>query len=327
MKNKINKIKEYKLISTYNNLRLDIFLNKFFKKKTRNEIIKHIKEGKILVNNKKILKPSKIIKKKDIITFNTLLIKTKKIKKQKKSLKIVYEDQYLIIINKQNKIIVHPGAGNYENTILNSLMFYYPLICKNIPRCGIIHRLDKNTTGLIIIAKDIKTYNILIQQMKTKKIQRLYKTIVWGNIIKNGIINKSISRNKYKRKIMQINDKGKYAITYYKIIEIFNHCTLLKIKLYTGRTHQIRVHMNYINHPIIGEKVYINKNIKYFQKKKYKLNKLKNFTRQALHAYKVKFIHPIKNNWIEISSHIPLDMYNLIFKLRFNKNICKITFL
>ncbi len=297
--------------------RLDLNIKNFIKKYSRNKIINLIKNKYVKINNKIITKPSKKIKNKDII-----IIKYKKKKRyipSKISLNIVYEDKYLIIINKKNNIIVHPGAGNTKNTILNSIIYYYPKIYKKIPRCGIIHRLDKNTTGLLIISKKIEVYNKLINYMKKRKISRIYKTIVFGKINKNGIINIPISRNKYKRTIMSVNKKGKKAITYYKIIKKFSFCTFIKVILCTGRTHQIRVHMNYINHPIIGEKIYTNKNIK-----KYKIpynvkKKIKKLNRQALHAYLIKFKHPINKKKIKIKIKLPKDIKKLLDEIKKTK--------
>ncbi len=310
-----------KIINSIKIKRLDLCLLNILKKYSRNQIKYFIKNKQIYVNNIVCIKPSKKIKKNNIITIK--INKTKKIikpKKQNISLNIIYEDKNIIIINKKKGLVVHPGSGNNNNTLMNSIIYHYPNIYKNVPRCGIIHRLDKNTTGLLIIAKDIKTYNILVKKLKKKKIKRIYKTIVLGNIKKKGSINKPISRNKYNRTEMSINKNGKKALTYFKIIEKFNFCTFLKIILDTGRTHQIRVHMKYIKNPILGDKIY---NIKsgFFEKKieKYIPNEIKKLNRQALHASTLIFNHPIKKTKINISSPLPHDIYNILFKLRLKK--------
>ncbi len=303
-----------KIKNILNNKRLDINLKYILKKYSRNKIINFIKNKNVYINNKIISKPSKKIKENDLVK---IIIKknNKKDKPYKIKLNKIYEDKDILIINKKNNIIVHPGYGNKYKTIMNSLIYYYKSN-KNIPRYGIVHRLDKNTTGILIIAKNFKSYLELIKKIKKKKIIRIYKTIVYGIIKKNNFINKPIGRNKYNRIKMCVNDKGKQSITYYKIIETFNFCTLLKIKLITGRTHQIRVHMNYINHPILGEKLYTNKNInKYKIPKKIKIL-IKKLNRQALHSSIIKFKHPINNNLIKLDCKIPKDIYNLIFNLR-----------
>ncbi len=273
----------------------------------------------VYINKKICIKPSKKIKKKDLITIK-LKFQSKKILKNKTPLNIIYEDKFLLIINKQKNIIIHPSNKNENNTILNSIIFYYPNIYKNVPKCGIVHRLDKNTTGLIMIAKDIDTYQKLKKNIKNKNIIRIYTTIVYGKLKLNKLISTFISRNKNKRTTMRVSNKGKKAITNYQIIEKFNFCTLLKITLHTGRTHQIRVHMNYIKHPIIGEKIYTNKNIKNIKISKFYKKKIKLINSQLLHAQKLILDHPKYNNKIEINSPLPQEMINFIFYLR-HKNI------
>ncbi len=315
------KKKFFKIKNNILNKRIDIILKKKIKNISRNKIQKIIKEKKISVNNKIINKPNTKIKFGDIIIIKKIKNKLTYIPNNKIKLNKIYEDENILIINKKNNIVVHPGSGNTQNTLMNTLMYHYPITYKKVPRCGIIHRLDKNTTGLLIIAKDIKTYKKLIDYMKNKKIFRSYITLVWGIIKKNGSINKPIARHKYQRKIMSINKNGKKSITHFKIIENFSFCTLLKINLETGRTHQIRVHMNYINHPIVGEKIYTRKNIfKNFNIPYLIKKKILNFKRQALHANSLKFIHPHKKNKIVINTYLPQDILDLIFKCRLFKN-------
>ncbi len=316
----IKKNISFKINKKISNKRIDIILKKKIKNISRNKIQKIIKNNKVSINNRIIKKPHKKTKKGDLIKikkFNKNIIY-----KSNKNIKLhkIYEDIDLLIINKENNIVVHPGSGNINNTLMNTLMYYYPDTYKKVPRCGIIHRLDKNTTGLLIIAKNIKTYEKLIFYMKKRKIKRKYISLVWGKLASNGYINKPILRHKFQRKIMSINKYGKKAITYFKIIEKFSFCTLLKINLGTGRTHQIRVHMNYIKHPIIGEKIYTRKNIfKNINISKKIKKKIDNFKRQALHAYSLEFKHPKKKNKIIINSNLPRDMLNLINKFRLDK--------
>ncbi len=305
----------------YFNKRIDIFLSKKIKKYSRNKIQKLIKNKKIYLNNKIIEKNNTKIYPKDIIKI--IIEKKKYIYKKNKNIKlnIIYEDKYLIIINKNKNIIVHPGAGHLNDTLINKLIFLYPNIYNKITRWGIVHRLDKDTTGLLIIAKKNNSYIKLIKKIKNRKIIRIYKTLVNGNIKKkSGIIKTYIKRNKYNRKIMSVEKNGKKAITYFRVLERFNFFTLLEIKLETGRTHQIRVHMNYINKPIVGEKIYTKKNI--LNKKKIsKLinNKIKKLNRQALHATTLIFNHPIKKNKIVINCPFPEDILDIIFWLRMEK--------
>ncbi len=315
MKNKLYIKKKIIIQKNFKNNRLDLILKLFLKSFSRNKIKNFIKNKKVTVNNNICEKPSKKIKKKDLINIR-IKIPTKNILfKSKIPLNKVYEDNFLLIINKEKNKVVHPGAGNNKNTLLNSIIFYYPEM-QHLYRGGIIHRLDKDTTGLLIIAKNLYIYKLLKKQMKKRKIIRIYKTIVFGKIISDGLIDKPICRHKYKRKTMTVNKKkGRKAVTYFKVIENFSFCTLLKVQLHTGRTHQIRVHMHYIKHPIIGEKTYINKNIKKNIPKIFK-KQIEILNRQALHASTLIFKHPYYKKKIIINSPLPKDIYNLIFTLR-----------
>ncbi len=311
-----------KILNKNFNKRIDIFLSKKIKKYSRNKIQKLIKNNKIYLNKNIVNKNNTKIYPNDIIKIY-IEKKKKYIYKKNKNIKLnkIYEDKYILIINKKKNIIVHPGAGHINDTLANKLIYLYSNLIYKVPRWGIIHRLDKNTTGLLIIAKKKKSYIKLKKKLKNQKIIRIYKTLVFGNINKSGIIKTFIKRNKYNRKIMSVEKKGKKAITYFKIIEKFNSFTLLEIKLKTGRTHQIRVHMNYINNPIVGEKIYTKKNITN-KKKISKLikKKIKKLNNQVLHASKLIFKHPIKKNKIIINCIIPKNILDLIFWLRLEKN-------
>lgn len=217
-----------------------------------------------------------------------------------------------MIINKPKSLIVHPGAGNPNGTLLNSLIYHYPKIIQ-VPRAGIVHRLDKNTTGLMVIAKNKKTHEFLTKLIKEHKIIREYEAIVFGIIKKKGIINKPITRNIKIRTKMMIHKKGKKAITHFSIIENFKFYTRLKLKLETGRTHQIRVHLSSINHPIVGDAVY---NKKIYNTLIKKINKNIPFNRQALHARKLSFQYPYTNKIVKWKIDLPKDMKKLICYLK-----------
>ncbi|WGS66168.1 RluA family pseudouridine synthase [Enterobacteriaceae bacterium ET-AT1-13] len=281
--------------------RLDKILSNNLLKYSRSYIKNLIINNKVKTNYKLLNKPNKKIFKKTLIK---IIFKKKKktIKYQKIKLNILYEDKYLIIINKPKNFVVHPGYKNLKNTLINALIYYNNFLIL-IKRLGIIHRLDKDTSGLIIITKTLLTRKLIINSLKYHKIKKEYKGIVNGNIINNGYINAKISRNIRNRIKMDINKKGKKAITYYKIDKKFNNYTKLKILIKTGKTHQIRIHMSYINHPLIGDKKY--------NKIKKKKNSIK-FNRQALHSYFLNFYHPIYGFILNCYSQIPLDILNLI---------------
>nr|WP_282097331.1 RluA family pseudouridine synthase [Enterobacteriaceae endosymbiont of Donacia piscatrix] len=251
--------------------------------------------------------------------INTFILNKKIIwKAQNIPLNIIYEDQYVLVINKKSNIIVHPGNKNVDNTIFNAILYHYPS-SRDIPRAGIIHRLDKNTTGLMIVAKNIYCYFFLKQELKKHNIIRKYETIVNGIIKSNDIINFPIKRIYKKNNVcMNVHPSGKSAITKIFVKNIFKNYTYLKILLKTGRTHQIRVHLSYIKHSIIGDQIYKNyinniNNNKFYETK---INKI--IKRQALHAYCVKFMHPFYKIFIKLNVVLPNDINNLI---NFLKNV------
>ncbi|CAL4043132.1 Ribosomal large subunit pseudouridine synthase D [Buchnera aphidicola (Takecallis arundicolens)] len=222
-------------------------------------------------------------------------------------LKIIYEDEHILLINKPAGLVVHPGCGNLNGTLMDILLHKKKYLSK-IPRAGIVHRLDKNTTGLMIIAKNNLTYNKLITLIKDRKITRKYDAFVIGHIISGGTVSAPITRNTKKRTCMMVNISGKPSVTHYQIVQRFNFYTHIHIQLESGRTHQIRVHMLHIKHPILGDPIYKisnyfprNINIKF-------LKKINLFSRQALHASHIKFFHPITNILIDCYATLPEDM-------------------
>lgn len=272
---------------------------------SRSLVQKWIKKGNITVNNK-IIKPKDILSENDKVTIipeeniNSNFIKPEEI-----FIKVEYEDKDLIVVNKDINIVSHPGAGNTSGTLANGLAYKYPELV-NLPRSGLIHRLDKDTSGLLIVARSIESYMILIKKMQNKEIKRRYIAFVNGQLMKNGQINQPISRHKIDRKKMAVNPSGKEAITDYEVIKNYKYASKVRLKLHTGRTHQIRVHMQYLGYPIIGDKTYglkIDKNNK--------IDILKEFSRQALHAEELQFIHPRNGQDINIKSEVPKDLKEL----------------
>ena len=248
------------------------------------------------------------------------------IKPYKYKLDIIHEDEDIIILNKSAGIVMHPGAGNFDNTIVNALIHYNKNSLSSIGdelRPGIVHRIDKNTSGLVVIAKNNKSHEHLSIQFSKHTITRVYQLLIWGKIRpSNGKIETLINRSSKNRQMMEVsNTKGKRAITNYKTIEVFENkktptLSLLECKLETGRTHQIRVHMNYLGHSIVGDDKY---------KKKFKKIKnidpmleknLINLNRQFLHAKTIGFIHPKKNEEMIFSSNLPQELEIILKMLR-----------
>ncbi|CAL4323585.1 Ribosomal large subunit pseudouridine synthase D [Buchnera aphidicola (Pemphigus immunis)] len=298
------------------NKRLDQVLAKILHQCSRTTLKKWILNKQVNVNGNIIKKPNTFVNSGDIIVVNSISEKKCSFA-ENIFLNIVYEDDDILVINKPINFVVHPGAGNINGTILNALLYKDNLFYK-IPRAGIIHRLDKNTTGLMLIAKNIVSYEILIENLKNRSIFREYEAIVVGNVISGGTVEQPIGRHMKYRTKMCVSSIGKKAITHFRIIERFKYHTHLRINLETGRTHQIRVHMLHIRYPILGDPVYHGTCIKPKGMSITVLKKINFFSRPALHASKLRFIHPKKNNLMEFNIFLPNDMQKLINILKKN---------
>ena len=313
-----------------NNLRVDIFINKREELISRTRIKNLILKEKLKLNNEIITNPSKKVLIGDKLTLNIPEPEEASLKPYDFKLEIIFEDEDLLIINKPARIIMHPGAGNYDKTIVNALMHYNKDSLSSIGdehRPGIVHRIDKNTSGLIVIAKNNETHENLSKQFSDHTITRVYQLLVWGKIRPSkGKIETFITRSSKNRQLMEVsNSKGKRAITNYKTIEVFENdktptLSLVECKLETGRTHQIRVHMTHVGNSIVGDDKY---------KKKYK--KLKNIdmgieglvsklNRQFLHAKTLGFVHPKTNEEMIFTSKLPQELENIVILLRNTSN-------
>ena len=309
----------------YHGHRVDKFLQSQLKELSRTRIQNLISEGQVKLNNITITNSSKKIKKKDQIKVNFPPPKETLIKPNKIPLNILYDDNDLVVINKLPGVVVHPGAGNHEKTIVNGLLFKYQNNLSSIGgklRPGIVHRIDKDTSGVIVVAKNDNAHINLSKQFSNHTIKRVYEALVWGYLRPQyGKISEKISRSVKNRQLMAVRkEKGKMAITNYKTLKIFHNLNLPKISLIecqleTGRTHQIRVHMNFKGNSILGDKSYGK------SKKKFKLiepnieKKINNFNRQALHAKSLAFIHPKTNKEIFFEAKRPKDFDALIKNL------------
>ena len=290
--------------------RLDLALSKLFPEHSRSRIQSWIKAGEVDVNNSKY-KQRNVVNSGDIIKINTTLKSIDKHQAEHIGLDVIHEDKAIIILNKPAGLVVHPGAGNQKHTLVNALLHFDEKL-DVLPRAGIIHRLDKDTTGIMIIARTIESYTYLVNELQKRNIKRNYKAVICGQLVAGGVIENKIGRHPVHRTKMAVTDKGKLATTHYRIIKKFQHYTYLDIQLGTGRTHQIRVHMNNEKHPIIGDPLY-GKNT--FIKKGIDASLrefIKNFKRQALHAYNLEFTHPISKKIISLKAELPDDMNNLI---------------
>lgn len=273
---------------------------------SRSKIQEMIKLGLVLVNEKKC-KNSYLLKINDVITINGILTKEINAKAEKINLDIIYEDDYLMVINKPSGMVVHPSNGHYSNTLVNALLYHTSNLSKvnGDIRPGIVHRIDKDTSGLLVVAKNDKVHEALSKQLKDKTLSRVYIALVSGRINHDtGTIDAPIGRDKNDRKKMAVTDENsKEAITHFKVLERYKSTTLLELKLETGRTHQIRVHMAYINHPVVGDPVYgYKKDVTLFG--------------QMLHAKKIGFYHPVLKKNMTFECSVPKEFDKLLKKYK-----------
>lgn len=289
------------IIVEINDERIDTFLAKTLDI-SRSKAAKLI-EDNVLVNNKKV-KNSYLVKENDKISITEYEEEEIKAIPEKMDLDIVYEDDDVIVVNKENGIVVHPAIGNTHHTLVNGLLYHSKeLSSKNGEfRPGIVHRIDAYTTGLLMIAKNDKAHDFLAKQLNEKTVHRKYIALVWG-VINNdtGTIDAPIGRDNLDRKKMAVVSGGKEAITHFKVLKRYKNATLIELKLETGRTHQIRVHMNYIGYPVVNDPVYGRR-------------KLIDNTGQCLHAKELGFIHPTTKKYMEFSCELPMCFTNILKK-------------
>lgn len=293
------------MISDVNGIRIDQYLTSKLDF-TRSKIEKMIESGKVKVNGNTV-KKSYILNEGDFIEIEEYIEEKMSASPVKMNLDIVYEDDDVIVVNKSNGLVVHPAPGNYSNTLVNGLMYHSKELSSinGEFRPGIVHRIDAYTTGLLMVAKNDKAHLSLAKQLEEKTTTRKYIALVWG-IIKedSGTIDAPIGRDKNDRKKMCVTDvNSKEAITNFKVLERYKDATLIELSLKTGRTHQIRVHMNYIGHPVVNDPVYGRR-------------KLIDDSGQCLHAKTLGFIHPTLNKYMEFDSELPDCFINILNKFK-----------
>ena len=286
--------------------RLDIYIAENFNELSRTMIKKLIESNNVLVNDKSE-KVSYKVQANDNISIDVPEAKETKLKAQEIPLDIIYEDSDIIVVNKPKGMVVHPANGNPDGTLVNAILS----ICKNSLsgiggelRPGIVHRLDKDTSGLIIVAKNDKAHINMSEQIKERNVKKTYIALVRGNVPEEeATINMPIGRSTKDRKKMAVTKNGKQAITYFKVLKRYSKYTLLEIKIETGRTHQIRVHMAEIGYPVVGDAVYSNGKNEF------------GIEGQMLHAYKLEFMHPITNKHMELTAPLPQYFEEILKKL------------
>jgi 23S rRNA pseudouridine1911/1915/1917 synthase len=310
-------------------LRIDKYLMNRIEGATRNKLQQAINSGLVLVNGKEIRPNYKIKPLDEVIVYSDLSPEDTDVVPEKMPLNIAYEDADLMLINKPPGMVVHPGSGNYTGTLLNGVAWYLheqnPSLTEDtLPRFGLVHRIDKNTSGLLVLAKTDVAMRTLAKQFFDHTIKRKYVALVWGDLKKDeGTIKAHVGRHQRFRKLFEAypeGDYGKEAITHYRVIERFNYVTVVECILETGRTHQIRVHMKYLGHPLFNDDFYggdkIVKGTVYARYKQFVDNCFDLCPRQALHAKTLGFVHPTSGKDMYFDTDLPADMSQVIEKWR-----------
>lgn len=294
--------------------RLDQAVASLFPDYSRSRLQAWIKEGRVTLNGEKARQRAKVGLG-DRVELRPVHEDQVACHPQDIPLDIVFEDEYLLVINKPAGLVVHPAAGNPDGTLQNGLLFHDASLVE-LPRAGIVHRLDKDTTGLMVVAKTQLAYQRLVAALAAREVKREYRALVIGRLNVGGTIDEPIGRHPAQRTRMAVNPLGKRAVTHYRVLEKFRSHTLLRVNLETGRTHQIRVHMAYIRHPIFGDPVYggrlqlpagANEELK---------DLMRSFGRQALHARRLGLVHPVTGKAMQWEAPLPLDMTELLEALR-----------
>ena len=301
-------------------LRVDVALQQLLPEFSRSKLQEWIKNEFVTVNQSAITSKHKVYAGDEIKVIVQQNPENNAFLPEAIPLDIVFEDETLLVINKPAGMVVHPAVGNWSGTLLNALLHHMPDI-GNIPRCGIVHRLDKETSGLLVVAKTLSAQTHLVQQLQARTVKREYRAIVWGQLWKNGVVNQPIGRHPSIRTRMAVHLSGKPAITHYEILERFGVHTYLRCNLETGRTHQIRVHMQYLKAPIVGDPVYGLKSIMPIKSMSDTLRQhILGFHRQALHAIRLGLIHPLTSEAMEWSIDLPNDMKALLEIIRLEQS-------
>lgn len=299
-------------------MRLDQVLAELFPDYSRSKLQTWIKAGRVRVNNEALKTRDKLYGGEEIVLDAepevVLVCEPENI-----PLDIIFEDKSILIVNKPAGLVVHPGAGNWKGTLQNALL-YHDSRLESLPRAGIIHRIDKDTSGLLMVAKTLQAHHSLSDQLQEREITREYLAVVKGWMTAGGTVNEPIGRHAVDRIRYTVRDDGKEAITHYRLIQRFIHHTFLRVQLETGRTHQIRVHMAHIGYPLVGDQLYGGPFRMPGDCGEAMEKQLRSFKRQALHAAKLGLIHPRTGNYCEWEQPLPEDMHYLLQTLAENDN-------
>ncbi|MFC3094789.1 23S rRNA pseudouridine(1911/1915/1917) synthase RluD [Alteromonas sediminis] len=295
--------------------RLDQVLAELFSDYSRSRLKEWIQQGKVSVDDDVCTVPRQKLKGDEKIEINAELVQEVYHQAEDIDINVVFEDEHILVINKPRDVVVHPGAGNTSGTLLNALLSHVPGI-EQIPRAGIVHRLDKDTTGLMVVAKSLLAQNALVEQLQSREMGREYEAICYGTMVAGGTVDAPIGRHPTKRTLMAVRELAKPAVTHYRVIEKFRAFTHLRLKLDTGRTHQIRVHMAHIKHPLVGDPAYGGRTRLPKGADEEFITCLRSFNRQALHAAQLSFFHPESGEWLTFQAPLPEDFQKLLIAVR-----------
>lgn len=306
--------------NSYIGIRTDVALAEIIADLSRSKLTNWLKEGHIRINLE-IVRPKDKIGGGEQVSINPPFDEESlAFSPEDLPLNVIYEDEHVIVLNKPAGLTVHPGAGNWSGTLLNALLFHYPEVA-NLPRAGIVHRLDKDTTGLMVVARSLLAQMSLVQQLQDRSVSRIYRAFVEGYPFKEGLINKKIGRDPHNRvKMTTLDHGGRDAITRYRVLKQFKKISYVECKLETGRTHQIRVHMKDKGFPLIADPVYGTKKNNYEPEV---VDAIEQLQRQALHAIKLSFVHPATGEVVSFKSRLPEDLRNLLAALSFNEALAQ----
>ncbi|AZZ94355.1 23S rRNA pseudouridine(1911/1915/1917) synthase RluD [Hahella sp. KA22] len=293
--------------------RLDMAASELMPEYSRSRIQSWIKQGALRVNGKQVKPKEKVIEG-DQVELDVELEAQGDWEAQPIALDIVFEDEHLLVINKQADFVVHPAAGHSDGTVVNAVLHHCPALAE-LPRAGIVHRLDKDTTGLMVIAKTLVAHSSLVEQLQAREMGREYETVVYGELTGGGMVDAAIGRHPQSRQKMAVTRGGKDAVTHYRLIRRWRGFTHLRLKLETGRTHQIRVHMAHINHSILGDPLYGSRPRLPKGLSSETIDYLRSFGRQALHAKALELSHPTTGEVLSWEVDLPEDMISLLNRL------------
>ena len=299
----------------YAGKRLDVVLAELFPEYSRSRLKIWIEQGQVLVNGK-TAKPKYKISGDEELQLSVQTIESEDTcVAEDIPLDIIYQDESIIVINKTADFVVHPAAGHYSGTVQNALLHFDTSLAA-VPRAGIVHRLDKDTTGLMVVARNLSAHKYLVDQIQKHEVVREYQAVVFGVMTGGGMVDQPIGRHPHDRIKMAVRENGREAITHYRLLKRFREHSHIKVQLETGRTHQIRVHMSHLRHPLVGDPVYAGRHRVPAGARAELVDYLQCFKRQALHAWRLSFIHPESGEEVSYEAPLPDDMQQLLALLQ-----------